>query len=66
MTERRCYTPEEFADTRKISIRTVYRLIKAGKIRGVERVGRQYRIWTRTPPHDMTGQNTPAHSHPHN
>jgi excisionase family DNA binding protein len=59
MTDRRCYTPEEFAESRKISIRTVYRLIKAGKIRGIERVGRQYRIWTKIPPppdttrHDM-------------
>lgn len=63
MTDRRCYTPEEFADSRKISVRTVYRLIKAGKIRGIERVGRQYRIWTKIPPHpDTTGQSTPTRS----
>jgi excisionase family DNA binding protein len=54
MSDRHCYTPEEFAESRKISVRTVYRHIRAGKIHGVERIGRLYRIWTRTPPRDTS------------
>lgn len=53
--DRRCYTPEEFAFSRRISIRTVYRMIHSGKLRAVERVGRQYRIWvTLIKPQDTT------------
>lgn len=44
MTDRRCLTPEEYADERKVSRKTVYRLIKAGKI-PAQRVGHQWRIW---------------------
>ncbi len=44
MTDRRCLTPEEYATERKVSTRTVYRLIKAGKIKA-ERVGAQWRIF---------------------
>jgi excisionase family DNA binding protein len=44
MTDRRCLTPEEYARERKVSTRTVYRLIKAGTVKA-ERVGKQWRIW---------------------
>jgi len=44
MTERRCLTPEEYALERRVSVRTVYRLLKAGTVKG-ERVGAQWRIW---------------------
>jgi len=44
VTDRRCLTPEEYARERKVSVRTVYRLIKADKV-PAERVGRQWRIW---------------------
>ena len=47
MSERRCLTPDEYAIERKVSVRTVYRLIKAGKL-PAERVGSQWRIWMRT------------------
>jgi excisionase family DNA binding protein len=40
----RCLTPKEYARERKVSLRTVQRLIKAGKI-PAERVGCQWRIW---------------------
>lgn len=46
MIERRCLTPEEYAAECKVSVRTVYRLIKAGKIPAT-RVGRQWRLWLR-------------------
>lgn len=42
--ERRCLTPEEYATERKVSLRTVYRLLKSGKL-PAERVGVQWRIW---------------------
>jgi len=47
---RRCLTPDEYARERKVSTRTVYRLIRKGKI-PAERVGAQWRIWIgcRTP-----------------
>lgn len=44
MTDRRCVTPEEYALERRLSVRTVYRLIKRGTV-PAERVGHQYRIW---------------------
>jgi excisionase family DNA binding protein len=54
MTERRCLTPEEFACERRISVRTVYRLIDRKDI-PAERVGRQWRIWvTRSTRHNTT------------
>lgn len=60
MTGRRCLTPDEFARERKVSTRTVYRLIKKGEVKA-ERVGKQWRIWlsTRqdrtTPPQQVQG-----------
>jgi excisionase family DNA binding protein len=44
MTTARCLTPEEYATERRVSLKTVYRLIKAHKM-PAERVGRQWRIW---------------------
>jgi excisionase family DNA binding protein len=44
MTDRRCLTVEEYALERRVSIKTVYRLIKAGDV-PAERVGVQWRIW---------------------
>ena len=44
MTDRRCLTPEEYAIERKVSTRTVYRLIKRGSLKA-EKVGKQWRIW---------------------
>jgi excisionase family DNA binding protein len=44
MTNARCLTPDEYALERKVSTRTVYRLIKSGKLKA-ERVGSQWRIW---------------------
>lgn len=44
MSERRCLTPEEYAIERRVSTRTVYRLIKSGQVKA-ERVGAQWRIW---------------------
>jgi len=55
MTTRRCLTPDEYASERKVSTRTVYRLIKAGKI-PAERVGTQWRIWI-ADPRRTTGDN---------
>ena len=52
MTPRRCLTPDEYAIERKVSTRTVYRLIKAGKI-PAERVGTQWRIWIVDPRRTM-------------
>lgn len=48
MTGRRCVTPQEYARERKVSLRTVYRLIRDRKI-PAERVGAQWRIWLRAP-----------------
>jgi excisionase family DNA binding protein len=48
MIDRRCLTPEEYATARRISTRTVYRLIRSGKV-PAERVGAQWRIWVRLP-----------------
>lgn len=44
MKQRRCLTPEEYAAERRVSLRTVYRLIHAKAI-PAERVGHQWRIW---------------------
>jgi excisionase family DNA binding protein len=44
MTERRCLKPREYAAERRIDLKTLYRLIKAGKV-PAERVGGQWRIW---------------------
>ena len=44
MADRHCLTPQEYATERKVSVRTVYRLIHAGKV-PAERVGHQWRIW---------------------
>jgi len=44
VTDRRCLTPKDFATSRRISLRTVYRLIKSGKL-PAERVGNQWRLW---------------------
>lgn len=44
MPERRCLTPEEYAAERRVSVRTIYRLIKSGQVKA-ERVGVQWRIW---------------------
>jgi excisionase family DNA binding protein len=49
MTDRRCLTPVEYAGERKVSVKTVYRLLRAGKIPS-ERVGQQWRIWLRAQP----------------
>jgi excisionase family DNA binding protein len=44
VSETRTYTPEEYALQLRVSVKTVYRQLKAGKIRGAERVGHQWRI----------------------
>jgi excisionase family DNA binding protein len=44
MSERRCLTPEEYATERRVSLKTVYRQIKAHTL-PAERIGRQWRIW---------------------
>lgn len=41
--ETRIYTPQEYADKMKVSVKTIYRQIRAGKLKS-ERVGRQWRI----------------------
>jgi excisionase family DNA binding protein len=46
VTHRRCLTPEEYAEERRISVRTVYRMIHDKRI-PAERIGRQWRIWLR-------------------
>ena len=51
MSDRRCVTPEEYADERRVSLKTVYRLIKARKV-PAERVGQQWRIWLGSKPND--------------
>ncbi len=40
----RCLTPQEYATERRVSLKTVYRLIAAHKV-PAERVGQQWRIW---------------------
>ena len=42
-TETRTYTPQEYADHLRVSLRTVYRQIHAGSLKA-ERIGHQYRI----------------------
>lgn len=42
-TETRTYTPLEYADQLRVSVRTIYRQIHAGTIKA-ERIGRQFRI----------------------
>ena len=49
MSERRCVTPEEYATERRVSLKTVYRLIKANRV-PAERVGQQWRIWLGSKP----------------
>lgn len=49
MTERRCLTPREYADERRISRKTVYRQIRAGTV-PAERIGRQWRIYVHVRP----------------
>lgn len=39
----RCYTPHEYARRHRVCVKTIYRQIRAGKLRA-ERIGRQYRI----------------------
>ena len=41
--ERVTYTPEEYALALKVSVKTIYRQIRAGTLRA-ERIGKQYRI----------------------
>lgn len=43
MTEIRTYTPDEYADKLKVSVKTIYRQLRAGTLKA-ERVGRQWRI----------------------
>jgi len=43
---RHAISVSRYAELRDLSEKTVYRLIKAGKI-PAERYGRQYRIWVR-------------------
>ena len=63
MKQRRCLTPEEYATERRVSLRTVYRLIAAGTI-PAERVGHQWRIWlaagAQVPDEDRTPADTTA------
>jgi len=56
MSDRRCLTPEEYARERRISLKTVYRLIQARKV-PAEKIGRQWRIWLVVRP---TRQNRPV------
>lgn len=58
MTERRCYTPEEYAASRKISVRTVYRHIHAGKFGTAPEGSRgQSRLSFDTAPYEVTALN---------
>ena len=63
MKPRRCLTPEEYATERRVSLRTVYRLIAAGAI-PAERVGHQWRIWlvngAQVPDENRTTSDSPA------
>jgi excisionase family DNA binding protein len=43
MTESRTYTPDEYAVKMKVSVKTIYRQIRAGTLKA-ERVGHQWRI----------------------
>jgi excisionase family DNA binding protein len=56
--ERCCYTPKEYAEKRKVSVRTVLRLIRSGKL-PAERVGAQWRIWVRTGQQGTTAPYSP-------
>jgi excisionase family DNA binding protein len=61
MTDRRCLTPDEYALERKVSTRTVYRLIKSGQVKA-ERVGAQWRIWLgRRTTHDTAATTDTPH-----
>jgi excisionase family DNA binding protein len=53
MNDRRCLTPDEYAVERRVSVRTVYRLIKSGKV-PAERVGGQWRLWLKIPSGHLT------------
>jgi excisionase family DNA binding protein len=54
---RRAISVSLYAEIRNLSEKTVYRLIKAGKI-PAERYGRQYRIWVRPSGQKRTEQPT--------
>jgi excisionase family DNA binding protein len=43
MTDTRTYTPDEYAAKLKVSVKTIYRQIRAGTLRA-EKIGRQWRI----------------------
>lgn len=43
MAETRTYTPEEYAAHLRVSVKTVYRQIRAGTLKA-ERIGHQWRI----------------------
>ncbi len=43
MTESRTYTPDEYALKMKVSVKTIYRQIRAGRLKA-EKVGHQWRI----------------------
>jgi len=57
----RCLTPDEYAAEHKVSVRTVYRLIKAGRIPAY-RVGVQWRIYVSAG--DNGGQHRTARPNP--
>ena len=57
MADRHCLRPIDYARERKVSLRTVYRLIAAGTI-PAERVGHQWRIWVGPKP--TSGQLLPT------
>lgn len=61
MTGVRCLTPEEYARERRVSLRTVYRLLKKGTLKA-ERVGAQWRIFLgqrKTASDSAAGNDTP-------
>ena len=51
--EPRVYTPQEYADTMKVSVKTIYRQLRAGTLKA-QRIGRQWRI-SRVVRQDSTG-----------
>jgi excisionase family DNA binding protein len=57
MAERRCLKPKEYAAERRIDLKTMYRLIKTGKV-PAERVGSQWRIWLSTKPNRTQDRTT--------
>ena len=61
MSERRCLTPREYALERRVSLKTVYRLIHTHQL-PAERVGQQWRIWFISKPNDGH-QQTPLPTH---